>query len=80
MAGFYLNFNYRYFSYMQHKNKNSCFRKTFVTQFINYFPGISAWKREVDKTEAATGCVLQENVFLEIWQDSQENTCVRVSF
>ena len=29
------------------------------------------------KTEAATGGVLQEKVFLEI---SQENTCVRVSF
>ena len=32
------------------------------------------------KTEAATGGVLWEKVFLEIWQNSQENTCARVSF
>ena len=31
-------------------------------------------------TEAATECVLQEKVFLEISQHSQENTCARVSF
>ena len=30
--------------------------------------------------EAATRVVLQENVFLEISQNSQENTCARVSF
>ena len=30
--------------------------------------------------EAATRDVLQEKVFLEISQNSQENTCVRVSF
>ena len=31
-------------------------------------------------TEAATGYVLWEKVFLEISQNSQENTCTRVSF
>ena len=31
-------------------------------------------------TEAATGGVPKEKVFLEIWQNSQENTCVGVSF
>ena len=31
-------------------------------------------------SEEATGGVLQENVFLEILQNSQENTCTRVSF
>ena len=31
-------------------------------------------------SEAATGAVLQEKVFLEPWQDSQESTCTRVSF
>ena len=31
-------------------------------------------------SEAATGGVLQEKVFLEILQNSQENTCARVSF
>ena len=32
------------------------------------------------KTEAATGGVLLEKVFLESWQKLQENTCARVSF
>ena len=31
-------------------------------------------------TEAATGGVLLVKVFLEIWQNSHENTCARVSF
>ena len=31
-------------------------------------------------SEAATRPVLQENMFLEISQNSQENTCSRVSF
>ena len=31
-------------------------------------------------TEAATASVLWENVFLEISQNPQENTCARVSF
>ena len=31
-------------------------------------------------TQAATEGVLQEKVFLEISQNSQENTCARVSF
>ena len=30
--------------------------------------------------EAATGCVLEEEVFPEISQNSQENTCGNVSF
>ena len=30
--------------------------------------------------EAATGSVLSEKVFLQILQNSQENTCARVSF
>ena len=33
-----------------------------------------------NSTEASTGSVLQKKVFLEILQNSQENTCVRVSF
>ena len=32
------------------------------------------------KTEWATGGVLEEKVFLEIWQNLQENNCARVSF
>ena len=31
-------------------------------------------------TEAATGAVLKEKVLLAILQNSQENTCARVSF
>ena len=34
----------------------------------------------LNNPEAATGSVLQEKLFLEILQNSQENTCVRVSF
>ena len=33
-----------------------------------------------DTTEAATRGVLEKKVFLEISQNSQENTCARVSF
>ena len=36
--------------------------------------------RIIINTEAATGGVLQEKVFLEISQNSQENTCARASF
>ena len=34
----------------------------------------------MNSSEAAIGSVLEENVFLEISQDSQENICTRVSF
>ena len=34
----------------------------------------------IEKKAAATGGVLKENVFLEILQNLQENTCARVSF
>ena len=34
----------------------------------------------LEMPEVATGDVLQEGVFLEILQNSQENTCARVSF
>ena len=33
----------------------------------------------ISKSEAATGSVLLKKVFLNIYQNSQENTCVRVS-
>ena len=33
-----------------------------------------------DEIEAATRGVLYKKVFLEIWQNLQENTCVKVSF
>ena len=49
----------------------------------------SAWRKlnwmnrnctgKLQITEAATGSLLQEKVFLEILQNSQENTCARVS-
>ena len=34
----------------------------------------------LEVTEAATRVVLQKNVFLEISQNSQEDTCAKVSF
>ena len=40
-----------------------------VNQFLSYNRPL---------TETATGGVLEEKVFLEIWQNSQENTCARV--
>ena len=33
----------------------------------------------ISKSEAATGSVLLKKVFLKIYQNSQENTCVSVS-
>ena len=45
------------------------------------FCGLMEYMRFVDDdSEAATRGVLQEKVFLEISQNSQENTCARVSF
>ena len=35
---------------------------------------------KLQATEAATGGLLQENLFLDILQNSQENTYARVSF
>ena len=35
---------------------------------------------KTDNMEVATRCALFKKVFLEISQNSQENTCVRVSF
>ena len=31
-------------------------------------------------SEAATGVVLLKKMYVKIWQNSQENTCARVSF
>ena len=41
---------------------------------------INVYFLKVNKNEAATRGVLQENVFLETSQKLQENTCARVSF
>ena len=37
-------------------------------------------QEKLKQVETATGGVLQEKVFLEIKQNSQENACARVSF
>ena len=49
---------------------------------ISFFDNSCFVKRneESSNVEAATGGVLHENVLLEISQNSQESTCVRVSF
>ena len=39
-----------------------------------------AWNQIMEKSEAATKYILREKVFLEISQNSQENTCARVPF
>ena len=39
-----------------------------------------AWLTETELTEAATRGFLCKKVFLQISQNSQENTCARVSF
>ena len=44
------------------------------------FFGLLSWLSYLVRLEAATGRVLQIKVFLEIPQNSQENTCVGVSF
>ena len=49
-------------------------------QKLNSHIVIEKWKVFLLYPEAATGGVLQEKVFLEILQNSQENTCARVSF
>ena len=50
---------------------------------INYFCQQAKWLKGRNKmcidAEAATGGVLQEKVFLEILQNSQQNTCARIS-
>ena len=46
----------------------------FYANFAKYF------RTAFLQSEAATGGVLQKKVSLKIWQISQENTCVRVSF
>ena len=58
----------------------------FILQnFLQRASGVSTNETHTGKTffmfaEAATRCVLQKKVFLEISQNSQENTCARVSF
>ena len=51
---------------------------------MNIFPTIAKTRYQLLQSypfsEAATGGVLQKKVFLEISQNSQENTCARVSF
>ena len=37
-------------------------------------------KNNLEIAEAANRDVLWKKVFLQIWQNSQENTCARVSF
>ena len=49
---------------------------------LNYFFSVGDFFHNVGNefTEAATGGVLWKKVFLEISQNSQENTCARASF
>ena len=47
--------------------------------YLSPFMYLRIWKH-MNVTEAATRGVLKEKVFLEISQNSLENTCARVSF
>ena len=47
---------------------------------ISMFSELVVFFHKLEKSEAVVlGCSLK-TVFLEIWQNSQENTCLRVSF
>ena len=52
----------------------------FVTQWSPYCRDRCVLSRAMLLSEAATRDVLWEKVFLEILQNSQENTCARASF
>ena len=54
--------------------------QVFIVYFGSTYRGVLAKHVVSLKTEAATGLVLQEKVFLGISQNSQENSCTRVSF
>ena len=55
---------------------STCVRDALLVVTGAFFP----WSCSRQKTEAATRSVLWKKVFLEISQNSQENTCARVSF
>ena len=49
--------------------------------FLVWYNGVFSFKIGLtEQSETATGGVLYEKVFIEISQNSQENTCTRVSF
>ena len=50
-----------------------------ISVFCRYMVDLVFYYKQ-NISEPATGGVLQEKVFLEILQHSQENTCARVSF
>ena len=80
--------NVRIWSHLLEKSlmENFFFCTVFVTGYwkdwkitpISFNPVKSNVNKQT--SEAATRGVLQKKVFLEIWQNSQENTCGRVSF
>ena len=55
------------------------FSRNHFTQWQVYESVRNKSVRKYKCTEAATGGVLQEKAFLEMLQNSQENTCARVS-
>ena len=62
---------------------NPIFLLSFIFRFVNILGTHSLqkedWQNQL-RSEAATGGVLSEKMFLKILQNSQENICVRVSF
>ena len=55
-----------------HKSKEEWTESRLLFTFVTH--------KVQEHSEAATGGVLLEKVFLQISQNSQENTCARVSF
>ena len=67
----------------QNSQENTCATVSFLTrlQALGYLSTLVLRQLKVlTNSEAATRGVLCKKVFLEIWQNSQENTCTTVSF
>ena len=58
----------------------SCFDYCFQILFVNFTVWMLFWILKLLSAEAPTRGVLWKKVFLEISQNSQENTCARVFF
>ena len=58
--------------------QNHVKKTVIIIDTLNLIRFTTIW--EVKYREAATGGILQKKVFLKISQNSQENTCARVSF
>ena len=63
--------------HIQYSTQEQIKRKIFIARF---FKGAGNAKLGLRNSEAVDWRCFVKKVFLEIWQNSQENTCARVSF